>query len=421
MRGFKSLLQDITSLFREKTGTPTSAEGVSGLRYDGIAPWLTLPSPAMSISTVHRCVSVLAGSVASLPVNILRRRDGIFVADKGNPLGRLLNVEPDASVSAYDFWEGIMTDILLAGNAYVVPVYSPELGGYIRLVRCRRGTVTHDTDTDTYSVSDLTNGMHGTYGEADIIHIKGMSGPDPKTGVSVLTHARMSMQIASVSDRETYSRFQNGGDVRGIIGNDLTLRGYGEYQDKQLESLADKTDRLFRSGERIVSLPGQVSWMPLSMSSADMQFLESRKFTVLELCRFFGVHPSFVFEDTSSNYKSAEMANVAFLSNTLNPWLRKIENEFRRKLFAPGVAEFRKIEFDRSGLYACDLETKVRYQAQMIGAGLRTVNELRAEENRPPVDGGDSVFISANLKGIKELSATPATPPTTKQDNNIAK
>lgn len=51
-----------------------------------------------------------------------------------------------------------------------------------------------------------------------------------------------------------------------------------------------------------------------------MQFLESRKFTVRELCRFFGVHPSFVFDDTSNNYKSAEMANVAFLSNTLNPY-----------------------------------------------------------------------------------------------------
>lgn len=138
-----------------------------------------------------------------------------------------------------------------------------------------------------------------------------------------------------------------------------------------------------------------------------MQFLESRKFTVREICRFFGVHPSFVFDDTSNNYKSAEQANVAFLSHTLNPLLRSIEVELQRKLIPPQAAHKYKIQFDRRGLYACDLGSRAKYQASRLANGTASVNELRREENLPPVEGGDKIFVSANLKSIEEAGAKP--------------
>ena len=141
-----------------------------------------------------------------------------------------------------------------------------------------------------------------------------------------------------------------------------------------------------------------------------MQFLESRKFTVRDICRFFGVHPSFVFDDTSNNYKSAEMANVAFLSNTLNPLLRNIENEMLRKLIAPTLCCKRKFEFDRRGLYASDLDSKVKYQAATIAAGIYTVNDWRKMENRPPIEGGDKVLVSANLRDIANETAVNNAP-----------
>ena len=102
----------------------------------------------------------------------------------------------------------------------------------------------------------------------------------------------------------------------------------------------------------------------------------------------------------AENYKSAELANVAFLSNSLNPILRRIENELQRKLMAPALCCKRKIQFDRRGLYACDLVSKAKYQAETIAAGVYTVNEWRKEENQAPVEGGDTVLISANLRTL---------------------
>lgn len=394
-------LQNMRRIFKRSTTgaeTPTRIQprmgGVS--LFDGT-------TGAMNIATVYRCVNLLADSVANLPVQYMRLRGGIFEEDKSDRLHYLLNVQPDSYLSAVDFWRLAVQYMLLQGNAYIVPVMRVEGGAPVieRLALVDPTTVAHDVVNDTYTINDANAGISGVYRENEVVHIKNYT-RDGKTGLSTIGFARVALGITRTGDNETLNRFANGGNVRGIISNDTSVRGFGEYQDQQLSKTATDIDGQFRAGARIVSLPGQVQFSPLSLSSTDMQFLETRKFSVREICRFFGVHPSFVFDDTSNNYKSAEMANVAFLINTLNPILRKIEVELHRKLVAPGLCCKRRFQFDRRGLYACDLDSRIRYQSQTIAAGIYTVNEWRAEENKPAVEGGDRVLVSANLRGITD-------------------
>lgn len=398
-----NFIDSIRNLFRRSTATEDkAATNVTGAtpRTGGV-PLLAVSGSALSIAAVYRCVNLLADSVANLPVQYMRMKNDIFVEDRSSRLHYLLNVQPCSYMSAVDFWRQVVQYLLLNGNAYIVPVYDYITMDVARLALIDPTCVAHDTVNDTYTINDVFAGVSGVYQESDVIHIKNYS-RDGKTGLSTIGFARVTLNITSTGDAETLNRFANGGNVRGLVSNDSSVRGFGEYQDAQLEKTATDLDGRFRNGERIVSLPGQVNFSPISLSSTDMQFLETRKFSVREICRFFGVHPSFVFDDTSNNYKSAEMANVAFLSNTLNPILRKIETELHRKLVAPSLCCKRKFQFDRRGLYACDLDSKIKYQAQTIAAGIYTVNEWRKEENKPAVEGGDTVLVSANLKGITE-------------------
>lgn len=364
---------------------------------------------AMQIATVYRCVKLLSDSVASLPMRLMKLKDGVFVDDYNNPLYYLLTVQPMPGKSAFDFWSELVQQILLRGNAYVVPVYDPLTLSISKLVLIKQGSCTTDTTGKIYQISDTDNDIVGDYPETEVLHFMNTS-LNSVTGLSVLAFARTTLNIADSGDKETLSRFRNGGNVRGIIYNDNSIVGVGEYQDaelgKQAKTLDEKLNGINGEGQQhIVPMNGDVKFTQLSMTSADMQFLESRKFTVRDICRFFGVHPSFVFDDTSNNYKSAEMANVAFLSQTLNPLLRKIENECLRKLVAPSMALKRKFEFDRRAIYAADLASRVDYQMKTIQTGLYTVNEWRKEENKPAVEGGDSVFVSANLKSIYDPSS----------------
>lgn len=376
-------------------------------RVGGAAMLYPSGSSPLHVATVYRCVDLLANSVANLRLQYMRRKGEIFVEDTNSRLHYLLTVQPDTYLSAFDFWRQVVTYMLLKGNAYIVPVYDTITMEIARLALVDPSCVAHDTVHDTYTITDMSAGISGTFDEGEVIHIKNYT-RDGKIGISTLTYAATTLSIASTGNAETLSRFENGGNVRGIVSNDTSVRGFGEYQDDQLEETAKDLDGKFRTGQRIVSVPGQVQFSPLSLSSTDMQFLETRKFTVREICRFFGVHPSFVYDDTSNNYKSAEMANVAFLSNTLNPILRKIENELHRKLVAPTLCCKRRFEFDRRDLYACDLDSRLKYQASTIAAGIYTVNEWRRAENKEPIKGGDLVLVSANLKSIDEV-ANPTT------------
>lgn len=360
---------------------------------------------AMSIATAYRCTQVLADNVACLQLQYMRLKDGRYQEDTNSPLHYLLTVQPQPEMSAFDFWTTAIKYILLQGNAYIYPRYI--MGELTDLVLCSRGSVGHDTLNNTYTISDAYNGVFGTFNESEIIHLY-LHSADGRNGESVLSYARRTMKIATAGDEETANRFENGGTVRGIVSNGNSVTGFGEYQDKELERTAEDLDGRFSSGERIVSLPGQVAFNQISLSSADMQFLESRKFTVREICRFFGVHPSMVFDDTSTNYKSAEMSNISFLSSTLNPILRRIETEFTRKLIPRSLCCKRKFLFDRKGIYSLDLATLADYQKKTIESGIYTVNDWRRIENQPEVEGGDTVYISTNLAplGSAKLSGS---------------
>lgn len=407
----------IRSLFKRGAAAATM-ESAGSMPRSGGSYTLLASADALNVATVYRCVNLLADSVASLPMQYMRRKGDLFVEDRSDRMHYLLNVQPCEWLSAVDFWQQLVRHVLLRGNAYVVPVYDYEAMSVARLALADPAAVAHDTVNDTYTINDVRAGISGVYRESEVIHIKNYS-VDGKTGLSTLGYARTALNISSTGDQETLNRFANGGNVRGIVSNDTSVRGFGEYQDKELQKTATDLDNRFRNGERIVSLPGQAQFSPMSLSSTDMQFLETRKFSVREICRFFGVHPSFVFDDTSNNYKSAEMANVAFLTNTLNPLLRKIEAELHRKLVSPGLCCKRKFQFDRRGLYACDLDSRIKYQSQTIAAGLYTVNEWRQEENKQAVEGGDTVLVSASLKSIEELTKQPGlAEPTSDADTN---
>ena len=338
----------------------------------GAAPVFVYPGrTALNIATVFRCVKLMSESVANLPLQYLKYKDGVFTNAGDRRLDYLLNIQPDYTVNAFDFWRQVVQEVLLDGNAYIVPIRNGlELD---RLALCTRGTVSHDTLTDTYTVYDIENGISGKFSEFEMIHIKGLTLRNSKRGVSVLTYARLTTDIAAAGDKETQNRFVNGGNVRGLITNDRTTSGFGEYADNELEKTAERLDNLFQGGERIASLPGQVDFKQLSLSSTDMQFLESRKFTVLEICRFFGVPPTFAYADTSNNYKTVEQADVDFLSHTLNPLMRNIEIELRRKLVSPSLCHKYKFEFDRRALFACDLNGMMNYGTKLLQLGT-TVN-----------------------------------------------
>lgn len=369
----------------------------------------------MRIATVYSCMKLLSDSVASLPIEISRRRSGVYVPEDSR-LSWLLNVQPNEDMSAYDFWSQATQYVTLLGNAYIVPIRSRIDGEIERFLLPHPTCVAYDSLHGTYFVHDTQSGFTDTLLTKDIIHFRNTSF-DGLTGVGLIAWARQVLGITATGDEETRQRFANGGNVRGFLSNESSpTLGFGEYADDQLEAQARQADSFFRFGGRIFPKPGTTKFDQISSTSTDMQFLETRKFSVVEICRFFRVPPSFVFADTSNNYKSAENAILDLRQNAINPILRRYESELTRKLLGEDYTRRKRIQFDRSALSACDLDAQMKYAASRIQCGIDTPNEARLAQNKPAVPDGDTVFVSANLKTIRELKNS-----TTQQPSNPSK
>lgn len=406
-----NIFKKITSFFslrREATGSDNSESAaltaaVRSIGNTGSRVVVASADGAMRLSVVYSCVQYISNAVANMRC-MYQKKDtkGVYKEDYNNILHYLLTVQPNEDYNAHDFWQRVVTLILLSGNAYIYPKWDIVTGQLEALILLEDGSVSYDRYSRTYVVADAENDVNAVLNEDEIIHLKNVV-IDGKLGVSVIDYAMFTMGVVATAKMEVQNRFANGGNIRGIVGNNTSVTGYGQYQKEQLSDVAVDIDTKFMSGKHIVSLPGDVHFTPISLSSTDMQFLETYKFTSKELCQFFGVPTVLITGESSSTYKSLTEARLAFLSQTLDPLLKKIENELKRKLIARKACGKYRFLFDRSAIYDTDLLSKSKYQMQTIQTGLYTINEWRMLENKPTVEGGDVPLVSANLKGLQQL------------------
>ena len=367
---------------------------------------VTTKELAMKIAAVYRCVDIVSKGVAQLPLVIKRKEDDYFVIDNEDIFGLtfLLQLRPNERLSAYEFKRSIMTQLLIGnGNAYVYPKWGED--GYDSMILLSPGSTTYDVYSNTYIVADPINKINGTFEADQIIHLKNLSLDGGYTGVSTLTYAARTLAISANADSANVESFKTRGTLTGFVSGKNTTIGFGAIQDTQLSDVANNIEKQLASGKKIFNLPGEMSFNQISLSPSDIQLLETKTFNVLDICRFFGVHPDKVFAMQTANYKASEMSQVAFLTDTLQPVLTQIENELQIKLIPRELAMRFKIDFDIEPLLQTDLLTQADYINKTIQAGVRTVNHWRKKFGQAPVPNGDKVLVSANLKALDTLNA----------------
>ncbi|WP_353332784.1 phage portal protein [Bacteroides sedimenti] len=359
---------------------------------------VTSGDSAMSLATVFRCVSILSGTIASLPLEIRRKKSRHYEVDTEHELYPIFSWMASGRQTFYELLENAIIEMYNEGNAYIL--IKRKRGEVSELVLCNRGSVNYDKFTHTYRIHDWVNGINGVYEAWQVIHLKNKSIDGGYTGVSTISYAARTMNVTANADQQTLNELKGGNRMKGFVTGGDIASGMGKYQDKQTDIVKERLKAELAAGENIMRLPAGVDFRQLSITPADAQLLETRKFSVFEICRFYGVHPDKVFAEASSNYKASENSQVSFLTDTLQPVLAKIEAEFSAKLIPKNLIGKYRIKFDISALYQVDLDTKSKYYKQMQEIGAFTTNEIRQKENLPPVDGGDIAFVSCNIAPI---------------------
>lgn len=348
-------------------------------------------SSVMALSAVWACANLLSGTISSLPLMVYRTVDGVRTVDRAHPLYRMLHNSPNFDQTAVDFWQFMQASLEFWGNAYaqkvktngivtaLIPV-SPKL---MTVERATSGQIryTWTFDGQNYEESDV-----------NMLHIRGFGG-NPLGGMSTLHFGRNAFGLARATDRAAGSTFKNGLRPSGALTFDAFLSA--ENREIAETKLVEKYVGSINAGRPLV-LEGGTKWQQLTINPEDAQMLESRRFSVEEICRFFGVPPHMVghTENSTSWGTGLEQQTLGFQKFTLGPRVRRIEQALSKQLLTPqDRANGVTIEFSVEGLLRGDSAGRASYYQTMTQIGAMTINEIRALENLPPVEGGNVVRL----------------------------
>lgn len=381
----------------ENPSTPLSQAG-EGIFDWNAAPWGPAVNErlAMTVTTVFRCVSIIAGVTASLPLKVYSlgadgRREQVR-----NTLFELLQVSPAPETSSYTWRELWMFHLLLWGNHYSI-IRWDNAG------RLRRFEPVMPWDVSVYRQAGRTlyrctleSGTTEWVMAEDMLHLRG-PGFDGIKGLSrIQAFARNAISMARLLEEQTARVHENsarpsmGVEVPGNISAEGLKRLKAQFNSAYVGRNNAGRPFFHDAGTKIT---------PLQMTPEDLATLESRRFSVAEISRVFGVPLHLLNETDKSTSWGTGLAEqtAAFLLFTLNPDLNRIQDELNLKL-TQRTPLF--VEFDRGGLLEMDALRQAQAMQTEINAGIRTINEARRLRNLPDVPGGDVPLVNSTLRPL---------------------
>jgi len=364
----------------------------------------------LGLTAAWACINLIAGTGASLPLGVFRTTaDGIRLPAKDHPLYRILHDSPNADQTALDFWEFMFAAVELRGNAFAEIVRNGQ-GQIVALtpIMCDAVCVRRlDSGDLEYTWTDAGAARRAT--QTGIFHIRGFGG-GPLGGASTLSVCRAAFSSASVVERAAATTFSNGARPSGILSTDAQLNA---DQRKEAERLLQEKFVGSINAGRPMLLDKAMTWQQLTINPDDAQMLESRKFSGEEICRIFGVPPAMVgYGDKASNWGTGKEVDVlGFQKFTLRRRLKRIEQAAEKQLLSPvDRAAGMRIEFNLEGLLRADSKLRAEVNDIALKNKTATINEVRAQDNKPPVPWGDAPWVQMQDQQLGSDGSVPALP-----------
>lgn len=348
------------------------------------------------VGAAYACGRVLSESVASTPLVLYRREGRNRNRAVDHPLYRLLHDAPNGFQTLFEWLEQMMLWLLFKGDAvYLKSRVRGELRELLPIEPAHVEIESNERWVRTYKVQ--SGGFKGTYGPADVLHIKGLG--DGFKGRSVIENARVALGLAMALDRHGSRLFAKGARPSGIL---TTI----EHLDNEV--VAELRGHFAEQANGIAVLDSGLKFEPITMSSVDAQFLETRKFQVREVARMFRVPPHKIGDLDNATFSNIEHQSIEFVTDSLMPWFRRIEQAINKQVVGEYGSDGYYAEFLVDSLLRGDSKARADFLHAAILDGWMNRNEAREVNNLNPADGLDEFLEPRNMApaGTQTVDAT---------------
>ncbi len=399
------ILRGAKDLTIEMNGFANPPEGYIGRSSSGE---VVTHDSAMAVGVIFRCVSLIGGTVAGLPLVTYRRTTdaaGKAITERATdrPEYALLHdapmPDPNQRMTSFIWRETAMNHLLLWGNTYSEIIRDEYLGLVgLKLLPPHRVTPRIVNGQRQYHYRQPT-GEVLKLTPREVFHVPGL-GYDGFVGYSVLSLMRDDVGLYKAAHAFGSSLYRNSARPAVILQHPKAIPAAVQ------ERLAAQMDRLRGSANagKTIVLEDDMKFQTLGMSAEDAQFAATRQFQIGELSRWFGAPPHMVGDVSGSTSWGTGIAeqSMGFLRFNADNWLNRWEQELKLQIFA-GYPDLRS-EFVREALL--QLDTLKQFQAYRLAAGdapWMSRNEVRGHQNLNPIDGLDEIVLPVNQAPVTDM------------------
>lgn len=360
------------------------------------------PDTALRLTVVFACVRTIAEAIGQLPLHVYRRQGRGKQVATDHPLYRLLHRQPNHWQTSAEWRETMAAHLVLRGNAYNEIKESPA--GLVEAleplnpdevqprVDRARGVIQYAHKRPDGTERILTAGQ--------VLHLRGLSS-NGFTGLSPIEQEREALGYALAAQDYGARFYRNGATMPGWLehpGNFKTPEDKERFRNGWREATV--------GSNRFTTpvLEWGIKYHELGLKHTDMQYLETRKYSDVDIARIFRVPPHMVGILDRATWANMEQQAIEFVTHTLMPWLVKIEQALERDLLyklddANRVVDDSEhfIKFSPEGLLRGDAKTRAQFYGYGIKDGWLTRNEARELEDRDPLDGLDEPLEPLNM------------------------
>lgn len=350
---------------------------------------------ALTQAAVYRAVKLLAESLAQLPCEVYRRNGGQRDKATDHALYDLLHYQPNQKDSSFEYFETGQSFLGLNGN-HICLIDRDNQSRINELIPIHRDKVQIRKGSDGLPYYYLIE-QKETLPMRMVHHVKGFS-LDGYQGLSPLQTSADPVGLALAVEEHAAKVFSNGTTLSGVIErpSDVDAIKTQTGVDKVVDSFVAKNSGI-RNLFSVAMLQEGMTFKQMAMSNEQAQLIESRKMSVADIARLWGIPLAMLNETAGESYKSIEQNSLNFVIFGLMPWIRRWESAMRRDLLLPSERSEYYIEFNVGGLIRGDMAS--RFNAYAIGRqwGWLSVNDIRRLENLSPINGGDIYLTPLNM------------------------
>lgn len=345
---------------------------------------------ALNVSAVFSAVRILSEDIASLPLHLYFKDGDARRRAEWRPEYRLLHVRPNWYQTAFELRESLMASLLLRGHAFAeIERNARREPIALHFIEPTRVTVKQDLQSRRlyFEVDQV-----GRLEWEDVFYLRAFS-TDGIHGRGIVTQARESIGLTAATERFGADYFGNGANPGGVLETEKKLTN-----PDAIERLRESWNQRHqgRAGG-VAVLEDGMTYRQIGIPPEDSQFLETRKFQVNEIARWFRIPPHKLGDLERATFSNIEEQSLEYVKDTLRPWMVRIEQAASQQLLPEAVQESYYFEHMTDALLRGDIES--RYNAYAVGRqnGWLSANEIRKKENMNPIPDGDQYLLPLNM------------------------